>query len=228
MLPARFELIVPSSPRHHVGQTITPITPTSSHWGLITAGAVQAEQQRTLASAQSTDVAVHACTSMDPSLKAGWADFLTGLTTWCSTPIVNFWTPWMASNALVVTGDVGDTMMAWEAQLASWQQQLASACAASTAAAAATTPPGGTPPAQVTFPPGLTQLVSPGGSSTPPSTPSWLCQTFGMGCETTWADTIKWVAILGVAGLAAWYVGPLVVTMVGAAAGAVRKPVGEE
>ena len=229
MLPARFELVVPPLRRHHVGQSsITPITPSSGHWGLITAGAVQAEQQRTLVSALATDVAVQACTSMDPSLKTSWANFLVGLTAWCNTPIANFWTPWMDSKAIVVTGDTGETMMAWEGQLASWQQQLATACAASTAAAAATTPPGGTPPAQVTFPPGITQLVPPGGNPAPPATPSWLCQTLGMGCETTWADTLKWAAILGVAGLVAWYAGPLVVTMVGAAAGAVRKHTGQE
>ena len=224
MLPARFELIVPLAPRHHAGQSsITPIAPTSSHWGMITAGAVQAEQQRTLASAQATDVAVQACASMSQTLKQEWADFFAGLTVWCSTPIVNFWTPWMASNAVVVTGDTGDTMVAWEAQLANWQNTLAAACAASTAsAAAAATAAGQPPPEDVIFPPGLAQLT-PSTPVGPPATPSWLCQTLGMGCETTWADTLKWVAILGVAGLVAWYAGPLVVTMVGAAAGAVRK-----
>jgi hypothetical protein len=229
MLPARFELVVTSSPRHHAGQaTITPITPTASHWGLITAGAVQSEQQRTLADARATDAAVQACTSMDPSLKSEWADFLAGLTTWCNTPIVNFWTPWMPSNAVVVTGDTGDTMVAWEAQLANWQNTLATACASATAsAAAAAAAAGQPPPPSVTFPPTFAQLT-PTTPPGPPAPPSWLCSTLGMGCEASWADTLKWLAILGVAGLAAWYVGPLVVTMVGAAAGAVRKHAGEE
>lgn len=99
-----------------------------SHLGVITAGDVQAEQARTLASAQTTDQAVQMCTTMDAATKAQWATFYTTLVQWCNTPIVNFWTPWNASNAIVVTGDTGDTMMAYEAQLQAWQQKVAGLC----------------------------------------------------------------------------------------------------
>ncbi len=190
----------------HAGQAPPPIQPTPSHWGLITAGDVQAEQQRTLTSAQGTDQWVQACATMDPTTKAEWATFLAGLTTWCTTPMVNIWTPWMASNAVVVTGDTGDTMMAWEAQLANWQAQLATAC----------------PQAPGPAPPGIAQYNPPGpGGATPPS---WLCTTFGIGCEeSSWASTIKWLAILGVIGVTVWYTGPLIATLVGAASTAVRR-----
>lgn len=228
MLPATFLIDVQVPALQRAG-AITPIQPRPMHWGLITAGNVQAEQARTLASAQATDVAVQACTSMSDTLKTAWADFLAGLTTWCNTPMVNVWTPWMPANAVVVTGDTGQTMMAWEAQLEGWQQALAASCASSTAAAAATAAAAGQPPPpEVTFPPELAQLA-PTSPNSPPTTPSWLCTTIGMGCEeTSWADTVKWLAILGVVGLGAWYAGPLIVTMVGAAAGAVRERAGGE
>jgi hypothetical protein len=104
-------------------------SPTPSHWGIITAGAVQAEQQRTLASAQATDQAVQACAAMSDGEKANWATFYAGLKTWCTTPIVNFWAPWNPDNAIVVTGDTGSTMMSYEAELAAWQQRIAGKCA---------------------------------------------------------------------------------------------------
>jgi hypothetical protein len=94
---------------------------------IITAGAVQAEQARTLTSAQTTNGGVQACTSLDPATRAGWAAFYAGLVAWCNTPIVNF--PWEGpSNAVVVTANTGDTMLAWETQLTAWQQRLAGKC----------------------------------------------------------------------------------------------------
>jgi hypothetical protein len=120
-----------------VGVSAAPATPipapivvpaTPSHWGIITAGDVEAEQARTLESAQQTDIAVQTCTTLDPTVKSQWATFLAALTVWCKTPIVNVWTPWMASNAIVVDADTGDTMMSWEAQLQTWQQTLAKTC----------------------------------------------------------------------------------------------------
>jgi hypothetical protein len=105
-----------------------------SHWGIITAGDVQAEQARTLASAQTTDQAVQACTTMDAATKSEWATFYGTLTAWCQTPVVNFWTPFLSTGTVVVTGDTGDTMMAYETQLQAWQQKIAGICKA--------TPPG--------------------------------------------------------------------------------------
>ncbi len=99
-----------------------------SHFGIITAGDVQAEQTRTLASAQATDQAVQTCATIDPSVKQQWATFLASLTGWCKTPVVNIWTPWMPSNAIVVTGDTGDTMLSYETQLQAWQQKIAGLC----------------------------------------------------------------------------------------------------
>jgi hypothetical protein len=98
------------------------------HWGIITAGDVQAEQARTLASAQATNQTVQACTTMDAASKSEWNTFYQDLTNWCNTPIVNVWTPWLPSNAVVVTGDTGDTMMAYEGQLQAWQQKIAGFC----------------------------------------------------------------------------------------------------
>jgi hypothetical protein len=54
---------------------------------------------------------------------------------------------------------------------------------------------------------------------------SWLCRTLGVGCATSAADAIKWAAILGVVGVAAWYLGPLIATVAGVGAGAIRKRV---
>ncbi len=215
ILPRRFEIVVASAP---------PAQHTGRVWGLITAGDVQAEQARTLASAQATDLAVQACTSMDATTKATWGLFFADLTRWCKTPIVNFWTPWMPANAVVVTGDTGDTMMAYEGGLATWQGNLAKTCPQSpTAIVPAGNPPVAAPP--VNFPPSLAPF-NPAGNA-PPGPPSWLCTTLGVGCDQgSWADAAKWIAILGVVGLTAWYAGPLIVTMVGATAGAIRKRVG--
>ena len=99
-----------------------------SHWGVITAGDVQAEQARTLSSAQTTNQSVQACTTMDATTKQEWATFYDSLVKWCNTPIVNLWTPWNPDNAVVVTGDTGDTMMAYEAQLQAWQKRIATIC----------------------------------------------------------------------------------------------------
>lgn len=99
-----------------------------SHFGIITAGDVIAEQQRTLASANATNQAVQGCTTMDAGTKSQWAAFYAAITVWCNTPIINFWTPWAPDNSVVVTGDTGDTMMAYEAQLQAWQQKIAGAC----------------------------------------------------------------------------------------------------
>ena len=106
----------------------TVFVPTSSHYGILTAGSVQAEQARTLTAAQTTDACVQSCSSLDPTTKAQWGIFMAGLTVWCQTPVVNVWTPWMPSNAVVVTADTGDTMMSWEAQLQGWQQRLSASC----------------------------------------------------------------------------------------------------
>jgi len=99
-----------------------------STWGIITAGDVQAEQARTLASAQGTDQGVQGCAALDAPTRAAWQTFLAALTVWCQTPMVNVWTPWIADNAVVVTGDTGNTMLAWESALTAWQQRLSGPC----------------------------------------------------------------------------------------------------
>jgi len=99
-----------------------------SHWGIITAGDVEAEQARTLSSAQTTDQAVQACTTIDVATKQQWATFLAALTKWCKTPVANIWAPWLSGDTIIVTGDTGDTMMAYETQLQAWQQKVAGLC----------------------------------------------------------------------------------------------------
>lgn len=100
-----------------------------SHWGIITAGDVMAEQQRTLASAQQLNTDIQNCATLDAGTRAAWQTFYAGLTAWCQTPIVNFWTPFIPDNAIVVTGDTGNTMLAWESQLTAWQQRVSKTCA---------------------------------------------------------------------------------------------------
>ena len=96
---------------------------------VITAGAVTTEQQRTLSSAQVTNAGVASCAAMDPTTRSAWNAFYQGLVAWCSTPIVNF--PWEGpSNAIVVTANTGDTMLAWESALQAWQQRIAGICGA--------------------------------------------------------------------------------------------------
>jgi hypothetical protein len=92
-----------------------------------------------------------------------------------------------------------------------------------TAACSNIVPPPQPPPAPVN-PPGPPTPAGPQGS--------WLCTTFGINCSpstpstddgTDWPTALKWGAILGLALVAAWYVGPLIATLAGVGAGAVRK-----
>ena len=65
---------------------MTDVTPTPSHWGLITAADVEAEQQRTLAQANIDNTAVQACIAsgaVDAVTGQQWTTFFTNLTAFC-------------------------------------------------------------------------------------------------------------------------------------------------
>ena len=114
---------------------MTDVTPTPSHWGLITAADVEAEQQRTLAQANIDNTAVQACIAsgaVDAVTGQQWTTFFTNLTAFCQKQIYNFpWpTTWGNSNDVIVTGDTGETMMAYEAQLVAWENKLRPKCSA--------------------------------------------------------------------------------------------------
>jgi hypothetical protein len=95
---------------------------------IVTASDIEAEQSRVLASANATDAAVQACTTIDAPTKSEWSLFVTGLKDFCSRPVCNFWYPWMPSNCLMATANTGDTMLAWEANLTAWQVRVAKLC----------------------------------------------------------------------------------------------------
>lgn len=91
---------------------------------IITAGDIEQEQQRTLATAIGVDVAVKACTTLDATTLTEWNDFYTGLKTFCTQPVCNFWYPGMPTNCIMATASSGDTMMSWEKELQAWQARL--------------------------------------------------------------------------------------------------------
>ena len=92
---------------------------------IVSASDIEAEQARTLASAQATDQTVQSCTTIDAATKAEWATFLASLTVWCQRPVCNFyWYPGIAPNCIIATADAGDTMLAFENQLQAWQQRI--------------------------------------------------------------------------------------------------------
>ena len=109
---------------------MTQPAPTPSHLGIITAGAVAAEQARTLAAAQADNAAIQACTGIDAATKAAWNTFYAALTAWCQKTVYNLPWPWewFDSNGVLVSGDTGETMMSYEAQLIAWERKLAPSC----------------------------------------------------------------------------------------------------
>lgn len=89
-------------------------------------------------------------------------------------------------------------------------------------------------PSPAPSPPGPQNPVTPGGGGGggAPSQ-SWLCTTLGINCgsgsspsdssSVGWPDALKWMAILGIGAMVVWYIGPLIATIAGVGAGAIRK-----
>ena len=99
---------------------------------IVSASDIQAEQARTLASAQTTDTTVQACTTIDATSKSEWETFYASLTAWCQRPVCNFyWYPGIPSNCIIATADAGDTMLAFENQLQAWRRKISGLCAGS-------------------------------------------------------------------------------------------------
>lgn len=207
-LPTRFEIVVPP-PAHRMEMTGASAT----------SGEMQALEQQVSSAMDSANAAVLACPTMSPTAVTQW------------NGIYQAWQTWDANLQPCIQGmPAGDVVppdiqcissfgLTWASAYAklnsylgtanSWQQQVKAAC------------PNYNPP-------------SPGPSGQP-STPggnSWLCATLGLGCSaptggsastSDWSTAVKWVAILGVVGLAAWYIGPFIAAAMGFGVSAIKR-----
>jgi hypothetical protein len=87
---------------------------------------IEAEQARTLASAQATDTAVQACTTLPADTKTEWTAFYTTLTAFCSLPVCVI--PFPGRDCLLASANAGDSMLAYENELQAWQKRLSGVC----------------------------------------------------------------------------------------------------
>jgi hypothetical protein len=187
-----------------------------------TAGAISSLLAQTSAAMDATNAAVLGCASMAATdvttwqgLYSGWQSFASSLAaclqgleaTQYAPPTVQCISSWGLN-----WGTAYSQLQSYQADTVTWQNRVKAACPSYQPAP---------PPA----PPGPSSPSTPGGGSGAPSQ-SWLCTTTGIGCSdggSEWPTAIKWAAIAGIGLLAAWYLGPLIATIAGVGAGAIRK-----
>ncbi len=223
-LPRQFELVVVPAPA--VAGGMVHMT-----GAMNTAGDIQTLQAQVSAAMGATDAAVGACAGMTATDRTTWQGLYSGWQAWnqtlsgclSSVPATQYAPPDVQciSSFGINWGSAYSKLQGYQQDTATWQNRVKAACP-SYQPSPTPAPPG---------PQGPSSPSTPGGGGAPPAVPSWLCSTFGIGCggaaspasQTTWADAIKWSAILGLGLVAAWYVGPLIATVAGVGAGAIRK-----
>lgn len=223
-LPSRFELVVrpDASVRHHTG-------------GAVDEGTVVALDASIGGQIDATNTMVQACAAMAPADVEAWNGVYQAF-----QAVRSDWLAWKKQADSISAWDVVSTIAAkftngqfvdrYNAGV-NGQSFLEAARVTQTKATMACPSLQGTVPTPAPTPAPSTPSSS---NTAPPTGPagSWLCTTFGINCtpaapsappSTGWPDAIKWGAILGLGLLAMWYVGPLIATIAGVGAGAIRK-----
>jgi hypothetical protein len=219
-LPSRFELVVtpPSGRAQRIHMT----------GAVNTAGAIQTLLTQVSAAMDATDAAVSGCTSMAPTdittwqgLYSGWQTFNQSLSGCLSNVPADQYAPpdvQCISSFGLNWGTAYSQLQSYQQDTVTWQNRVKAACPAFQ-------------PAPTPTPSGPTSPTTPGGGGGGAPQQSWLCTSLGLNCQSGdsggssvgWPDAIKWGAILGLGLLVVWYVGPLIATVAGVGAGAIRK-----
>ena len=214
-LPSRFEIIVRPSGHTEMSGAVN------------TAGAIQTLLTQVSGAMDATDAAVAACSSKAPTdvttwqaLYSGWQTFnqslaacLSGVPTdQYAPPDVQCIQSWGMN-----WGTAYSQLQSYQQDTVTWQNRVKAACPAFN-------------PSPAPTPPGPSSPNTPGGGGGGAPSQSWLCTTLGINCSnadgtpaTGWPEAIKWTAVLGIGLIAVWYLGPLIATIAGVGAGAIRK-----
>lgn len=223
-LPQRFELVVTPG-------AVAASALAGSSGGLEMSGAasssaatVQALLPQVEAAMASANLAVGSCSAMATTDVTNWNGVYTAWQTYDQQVNdalnINFFNPFSLFLSSTWQGlgagswdDVMAKLTGYQTTAQQWQSQVHQAC------------PNYVPPPPPTSP--QTPAVPAG-----QPTGSWLCRTLGWGCGgsssddgSDWSGTLKWVAIAAVVCVGAWYLGPLIYTVAGVGAGAIRKRV---
>jgi hypothetical protein len=213
MLPSQFELqVVQSNPgigAHYAGPQHLA--------GAVTTDDIIALEQQVSAVMDATNVAVQGCAQMQQSDVTAWNGIYQEWQTWDGNlkPCIAYSGPSVSPPDLSCMMNFGWNWTSAQTQLNkyasqanAYQLRIKSACPS--------------------YQPTPTPVPNPSGGGGQSS--SWLCKTFGWNCTTApagggtdWSTTIKWVAVFGIIAVAAWYIGPLIATVAGVGAGAIRK-----
>jgi hypothetical protein len=209
-LPRRFEIVVTAP----VSQAVRQQT------GANVAGDVSTLETETSGAMEATNVAVIGCTALALGDAQAWATIYGAWQTFdqdlqgClanvpagqyAPPTVTCWMAYGMNWASAIT-----KLKSYQSQAQAWQARVHAAC------------PSYNPLPVVVNP---QQPPAPAGAG-------WWCNNLGWGCggatpagssSVGWPDAIKWGAILGIIAVAAWYIGPLIATVAGVGAGAIRK-----
>ena len=219
-LPQHFEIVVAPSGRSSIEMT----------GAVNTAGAIQTLLTQVSGAMDATDAAVSACASMAATdvttwqgLYSGWQTFVQSLSGCLSNVPADQYAPpdvQCISSWGLNWGTAYSQLQSYQADTVTWQNRVKAACPAYK-------------PSPTPSPSGPSSPSTPGGGGGGGAGPSesWLCTSLGINCSdsgsgaptTGWPDAIKWGAILGLGLLVVWYVGPLIATIAGVGAGAIRK-----
>ncbi len=216
-LPAKFEIVVSPSRSY-------------DHTGALAAAHLEPQVSALM---DSTNMAVAACTALSPSDATAWAGVYMSWKAFdkaykdCTSGEA-FLHP-LECFQLGMAGDVSTQLAAFQQTAQQWQARVASACPGiqptPSPVPGSTPTPGGQQPGC-----GMLDTIL---GRCPQMPCGWWDSMLGRcqqaqpaSASTSWAGAVKWVAILGVLGVAAWYIGPFIATAAGvltAGAGKVKR-----
>lgn len=205
-LPPKFEIVVPPSRSY-------------DHTGALTAS--QLEQQVS-ALMDATNMSVAACAALAPSDVTAWQGVYASWKAFdkaykdCTSGSA-FLNP-LECFQLGMAGDVATQLGVFQQTAQQWQARVAAACPSIQPTPIPSPAPAPTSPQQPGC--GFVDTLLGRCAQTPCG---WWDSMLGR-CQqpqpvdtgTSWASAVKWVAILGVIGVAAWYLGPFIATAAGA------------